>query len=112
MVDLFDKGNAGYAWVKQNRVGLYPVVGEESVALCYMQPGDGQSFSGIKPKDVVVSEYSFQEIYSWYNLEAGSGYERLTSRTQLNALEQQIHSEVQKLPHIKFNNGYLVKMFQ
>ena len=46
MVNLFEKGNIGYKWVKKNRVGLFPVINEESVSLCYMQPGDGQSFQG------------------------------------------------------------------
>lgn len=110
--NLFDKGNEGYDWVKKNRVGLYPVINSNSVSLCYMQTGDGQSLSGIKPKDIEVVQYSFQEMYSWYGLEAGVGYNSLNSRTQFNVLERMISSEVQKLPHIKFNNGFLVKMFQ
>lgn len=112
MVDLFQKGSSGYDWVKKNRVGLYPVINSDSVSLCYMQAGDGQSLSGIKPKDIAVARYSFQEMYSWYGLHEGVGYASLTSRTQLNELESMINSEVQKLPHIKYNNGFLVKIFQ
>lgn len=26
IVNLFEKGNTGYCWVKKNRVGLYPIV--------------------------------------------------------------------------------------
>ena len=66
----------------------------------------------MKPKDIEVSRYSFQEMYSWYGLAEGCGYSALTSRTQLNTLENMINMEVQKLPHIKYNNGFLVKMFQ
>ena len=32
--------------------------------------------------------------------------------TEMDELESMINSEVQKLPHIKYNNGFLVKMFQ
>lgn len=112
MVDLFQKGSPGYDWVKKNRVGLYPVINSCSVSLCYMQDGDGKSFSGMKPRDIEVGQYSFQEMYSWYGLAEGIGYASLTSRTQLNELESMINSEIQKLPHIKYNNGFLVKMFQ
>mgnify|MGYP007123076210 CR=1 FL=1 len=112
MADLFEKGNAGYSWVKENRVGLYPIVNQDSVSLCYMQPGDGQSFSGVKPKDIEVANYSFLEMYSWYGLDEDCGYKKLHSRTELNALESMINSEIDKLPHIKYNNGFLVKMFQ
>lgn len=112
MVNLFQKGNPGYVWVKKNRVGLYPVINSSSVSLCYMQAGDGKSFSGMKPKDIEVAQYSFQEMYSWYGLAEGVGYASLTSRTQFNELENMINLEVQKLPHIKYNNGFLVKMFQ
>ena len=112
IVNLFQKGNPGYDWVKKNRIGLYPVINPRSVSLCYMQAGDGKSLSGVKPKDVEVAQYSFQEMYSWYGLDEGVGYACLTSRTQFNALEDMIASEVLKLPHIKYNNGFLVKMFQ
>lgn len=112
MVDLFQKGNAGYDWVKKNKVGLFPVINDDSVSLCYMQMGDGQSFSGMKPKDIEAVKYSFQEMYEWYGLGAGIGYSALTSRTQKNVLENAINSGVQALPHIKYNNGFLVKMFQ
>ena len=112
IVDLFQKGNSGYDWVKKNRVGLFPVINNKSVSLCYMQTGDGQSFKTTMPKDAEVAKYSFQEMYSWYGLDANSGYDVLDSRTQRNELEDMINSAVQELPHIKFNNGYLVKMFQ
>lgn len=112
MVDLFEKGNSGYDWVKKNRVGLYPVIYSDSVALCYMQAGDGKSFSGMAPKDIEVARYSFQQMYKWYGLSSGVGYAQLSSRTQLNELEDMINAAVQELPHIKYNNGFLVKMFQ
>ena len=110
--NLFDKGNEGYYWVKKNHVGLYPVINSSSVSLCYMQPGDGKSFSGVKPRDIEVVQYSFQEMYDWYGLKAGVGYSSLNSRTQFNVLEDMINTEVQKLPHIKYNVGFLVKLFQ
>lgn len=56
--NLFDKGNEGYNWVKKNHVGLYPVINSSSVSLCYMQPGDGKSFSGVKPRDIEVVQFS------------------------------------------------------
>lgn len=112
MVNLFQKGQPGYEWVKKNRIGLYPVINSTSVSLCYMQAGDGKSFSGIKSKDIEVAQYSFQEMYHWYGLNEGVGYARLTSRTQFKELENMINSAVQKLPHIKYNIGFLVKMFQ
>lgn len=111
-VNLFEKGNPGYDWVKENHVGLFPVVNKDSVSLCYMQMGDGKSYSGVKPKDIEVVKYSFQEMYSWYGLSENCGYRVLTSRTQLNALENMIYIEVNKLSHIKYNNGFLVKLFQ
>ncbi|MBD5479738.1 MAG: hypothetical protein HDR14_10700 [Lachnospiraceae bacterium] len=112
MTNLFEKGNAGYNWVKKNKVGLFPVINKESVSLCYMQLGDGQSFSGMKPKDIEVARYSFREMYDWYGLDENCGYDILNSRTQLNVLEDMIKSDVEKLSHIKFCNGFLVKMFQ
>lgn len=112
IADLFEKGNPAYNWVKKNHVGLYPIIYCDSVSLCYMQPGDGQSFSGIKPKDIEVVRYSFQEMYEWYGLEIRCGYSKLHSRIQMNELERMINTEIEKLPHIKFNVGYLVKMFQ
>lgn len=108
----FEKGNPGYNWVKKNKVGLYPIVHDSSVSLCYMQPGDGESFSGMRPKDIEVASYSFLEIYEWFGLEEDEGYRVLKSRTQKNELENMISSEVQKLAHIKYNNGFMVKLFQ
>ena len=66
----------------------------------------------MKPKDIEVANYSFLEMYRWYGLDEGNGYQDLYSRTELNTLESMINSEVEKLPHIKYNNGFLVKMFQ
>lgn len=80
---------------KKNHVGLYPVINSSSVSLCYMQPGDGKSFSGVKPRDIEVVQYSFQEMYDWYGLKAGVGYSSLNSRTQFNVLEDMINTEVQ-----------------
>ena len=77
-----------------------------------MQSGNGQSFSGMKPKDIEVANYSFLEMYRWYEFDEGCGYHELHSRTELNVLENMTNSEVEKLPHIKYNNGFLVKMFQ
>ena len=112
IANLFEKGNFGYNWVKKNHAGLFPVVNKDSVSLCYMQIGDSQSFSGMKPKGIEVVRYSFQEMYSWYSLADNCGYSVLTSRTQINALKNMINLEVQKLPHIKYNNGFFVKLFQ
>jgi hypothetical protein len=111
IAELFEKGNSGYDWVKENRVGLFPVINSDSVSLCYMQGGDGKSFKTAMPKDVEVARYNFEEMYNWYGLEASRGYRMLDSRIQLNELESMINSKVQELPHIKYNNGYLVKMF-
>ena len=111
-VDLFQKGNAGYNWVKENRTGLYPVINNTSVSLCYTQYGDGKSLSGVAPKDKEVACYSFEEMYRWYGLSAGVGFSALNTRTEKNALESMISGQVQQLPHIRFNNGFMVKMFQ
>ena len=62
--------------------------------------------------DIEVAKYTFQEMYRWYGLGEGVGYAGLSTRTEMDELESMINSEVQKLPHIKYNNGYLVKMFQ
>lgn len=80
--DLFDKGNACYEWLKKNHVGLYPVINQDSVSLCYMKAGDGQSLSGVKPKDIEVANYSFKEMYNWYGLDVNCAYNELSSRTQ------------------------------
>lgn len=110
IADLFEKGNSAYVWVKKNQVGLFPVVSEDSVSLCYMKAGDGQSFSGMRPKDIEVIKYKFEEIYKISGLEVG--YNKLNTITEINELESMINEEIKKLPHIKYNNGYLVKMFQ
>ncbi len=109
---LFEKGNVGYNWLKENRIPVYPVINKDSVSLCYMQPGDGKSFSGTIPKDVSVGTYTFEEIYKAYGLQPGEGYARLSTRTQLNALESMINTEISKHSHLKFNGGYLVRAFQ
>ena len=96
--------------MKKNHVGLFPVVSEDSVSLCYMKAGDGQSFSGMRPKDIEVIKYKFEEIYKISGLEVG--YNKLNTITEINELESMINEEIKKLPHIKYNNGYLVKMFQ
>ena len=88
------------------------MVNEKSVSLCYRQMGDLQSFSGVKAKEIEVFEYSFQKMYEWYGLEDGVGYSVLISQTQKNVLEWAINHEVEKLSHIKYNGGYLVRFFQ
>lgn len=110
-VQLFEKGYNGYDWLKQNRKPVYPVVNGNSVSLCYYQPGNGQSLSEVKGKDVVIWNYTFQELYQWYGLSGQSGYSQLTTRTQRRTLEGMIAAEVSNLPHIKYNGGFLVKMF-
>lgn len=35
-VNLFDKGNSGYLWIKENKVGVCPVIHSNYVSLCYM----------------------------------------------------------------------------
>ena len=112
IASLFEKGHRGYEWVKENRMGLYPIIYKDSVSLCYMQAGEGKSFQTMSPKDVEVTRYSFQDMYDWYGLDAGCGYSTLNSQTQLNELERMINAKVGELPHIKYNNGYLVKLFQ
>lgn len=111
-VALFEKGNSGYNWVKRNKTGLFPVIKQDSVVLCYTQSGDGKSFSGMFTKEVEVATYTFQEMYDWYGLDSEEGYQMLHSRTQLDTLEQMINSAVTKLPHIKYSGGYYVRMFQ
>lgn len=106
---LFEKGNPAYNWVKENHVGLFPVIDEQTVSLCYMKPGDGQSFAGIKPRDIEIVKYKFEEIYNICGL--SNGYLRLRTRIEKNELEKMIDEEIRKLPHIKYCNGYLVKMF-
>lgn len=111
IVDLFDKGNSGYYWLKENKTPLYPVVQESRVQLCYMQTGDGQSLKGVIPKNVPVATIYFNEMYDWYGLENGEGYRILDNKLQMKTLETRISLAVQKLPHIKYNAGFLVKMF-
>lgn len=112
IVDLFQKGNPAYKWIKENnKIGLSPQVNFNTVSLTYMQPGDGKSFSGIKPKDIEVSQYSFQEIFEWYGLET-CGYKQLDTKTERKELEYMIGSAIEQLPHMKLTCGYTVKMFQ
>ena len=108
----FVRNNEGSKAICEYMVNLFQKGNSRSVSLCYMQPGDGKSFSGMKTKDIEVAQYSFEEMYNWYGLAESVGYASLTSRTQLNELQWMIESEVQKLPHIKYNAGFLVKMFQ
>lgn len=65
IADLFEKGNSAYVWVKKNQVGLFPVVSEDSVSLCYMKAGDGQSFSGMRPKDIEVIKYNLKRYIKY-----------------------------------------------
>lgn len=112
LVNLFEKGNSGYNWIKKNRTPIYLVVNQDSVSLCYTQYGNGQSWSESKPKDIEVATYKFQEMYNWYGLSDGSGYCLLDSKVQRQELSRMINLEVNKLPHIKDKGGYLVKTFQ
>ena len=111
---LFEKGNGAYNWIKQNKEGLYPVINDDSVSLCYTQSGSvhAQSWKEAKAQEITVGKYSFQEMYKWAGLADGAGYSRLTSRTQKNALESMIHQAISAHPYLKFNGGYRVKMFQ
>lgn len=109
---LFDKNNAGYDWVKRNRTGLYPIVKEDCVILCYMHINSNpQSFRDACPKDQEVGRYTFQEMYNWYGLRNGEGFQYLSSRLQKKTLETCISNKVQDLPHITYNNGFRVKLF-
>jgi len=111
---LFDKGNTGYNWLKANRTfPLYPKVENNQVLLCYSYTQkDPQSFSEMKPKDEEVARYSFQQMYSWYGLSDGEGYSRLDTKLKVKELELQISYAVQELPHIRYNGGFVVKLFQ
>lgn len=109
--NLFEKGNMGYEWVKKNRTGLFPVTHQDSVALCYFEYGDGKSWEGMKTKEIAAAEFSFQEMYEWYGLDSDRAYSMLGTRTMLDTLDQMIRVEVEKLPHIKNSNGFMVKMF-
>lgn len=110
---VFDKGNAGYKWVKANRTSLYPIVENDQVLLCYQYTErNPQSFQEAKPQDVEVGRYSFQEMYRWYGLQDSEGYSCLDTKLKRRTLEYQISSAVQELPHITYINGFRVKMFQ
>ena len=76
-----------------------------------MQTGDGQSLKGIVPKDIPVATIYFNEMYDWYGLKNGEGYRILDNKLQMKTLENRISQEVQKLSHIRYNGGFLVKMF-
>lgn len=111
---LFDKGNPGYNWLKENRgFPLYPKVENNQVLLCYQHiPKNPQSFKDSMPKDVEIARYSFQQMYSWYGLSDGEGYSLLDTKIKRRALESRINNAVEELPHIKYSGGFLVKMFQ
>ncbi len=111
MTCFFDKGDSGYYWLKENKIPLYPVVQESRVQLCYMWTGKAQSFKDVIPKDVPVKTIYFNEMYEWYGLNRGEGYQILNTRVERKTLEMKISQEVQKLPHIKYSTGFLVKMF-
>ena len=114
---LFDKDGPGYDWLKKNKLSpmmstpLYPIVGEDYVSLCYTKYGNGRSFSNSIPKDVEVKRFSFQEMYEWYGLTSVVGYSSLNSKFKRKILESMITDKVQELPHIKYNGGFVVKMF-
>lgn len=111
---IFDKGNPGYNWLKENRgCPLYPKVDNNQVLLCYQDTqSNPQSFKDAMPKDVEVGRYSFQEMYNWYGLGAGEGYSFLDTKLKKSTLESRISNAVQELPHIKYSSGFVVKMFQ
>lgn len=111
---IFDKGNPGYNWLKENRGWpLYPKVENNQVLLCYQHSEKNpQSFKDAMPKDVEVGRYSFQEMYNWYGLEDGEGYSFLDTKLKCRTLESQLTSAVEEHSHIKFNGGFIVKMFQ
>lgn len=111
---VFEKGNPGYNWLKQNHgYPLYPKVENNQVLLCYQHvEKNPQSFKDAKPKDVEVGRYSFQEMYAWYGLNDGEGYSFLDTKLKCRTLEGRITSAVEEHPHIKYNGGFLVKLFQ
>lgn len=111
MKAMFEKDNPAYQWLKSEKTPLYPVVGEDCVSLCYMQAGNGQSIRDIKPSDIAVFTCSFQQMYDWYGLGNGEGYSVLNTKVEKKALEQFITWEVEKLQHLKYNGGFLVKLF-
>lgn len=113
MFTLFEKGNAGYNWLKANRkFPLYPVVGDAGVELCYTQyASNPQSLREMKPKNIRVSYYCFQEMYSWYGLAYGEGYLTLNNKVQKDWLCSMINQRVQQHNHIKYTTGWELKLF-
>ena len=113
MKTLFDKGNSGYNWLKENRgCPLYPVVEDNQVLLCYQYSvKNPQSFKDMKPQDVEVARYSFRQMYQWYGLAEGEGYNFLDTKIKKHALAGCIRSKVGELPHIKDTSGFTVKLF-
>lgn len=111
---VFDKGNPGYKWLKENsHWALYTKVEGNQVLLCYQYTEQNpQSFREAKPQDVEVGRYSFQEMYQWFGLQDGEGYSWLDTKLKCRTLDDRISSAVQELPHIKYNGGFRVKMFQ
>lgn len=99
---LFDKGQPAYSWLKSNRKPLYPkVMNTNTISLCYTQYGDGRSYESSKSKDIAVATYSFQDMYQWYGLTKGEGYDELTMKIQCETLEFTILDELEKLTHLK-----------
>lgn len=113
MKTLFDKGNSGYNWLKENRgCPLYPVVEDNQVLLCYQySEKNPQSFRDMKAQDVEVAKYSFRQMYQWYGLAEGEGYSFLDSKNKKYTLAGCIRSKVGELPHIRDISGFTVKLF-
>lgn len=114
MKTLFEKGNPGYNWLKANpSFPLYPKIEGGQVLLCYSYTQKNpQSFKEAMPRDEEVTRYNFQEMYRWYGLADGEGYNLLDTKLKEKELVLRISSAVQELPHIRYNGGFVVKMFQ
>ena len=98
---LFRKENAAYAWLKENRRPLYPVIRPTSVQLCTLNTESG--------KMVPVANFFFREMYEWYGLDPEEGYLRLHNTAELEALEASICDHIATLPHIRCGAGFSLR---
>lgn len=109
----FGKGAPLYNWVKDNHQGIEFRTNAFSIDVYYTYSvRNPQGFRDAMPKKEVICTFSFDEMYRWYGCTNQGAFSRLTTKTQMNELYSIIIEHLNEIPHIKYANGWTVRMFQ
>lgn len=124
---LFQPDNPAYDWLKDtnehvllkfNKVGLFPKVHEDHIAICRRRVAKWDNEGGGRASNldeaihqtIEVQTYTFAEMYEWDHADPDTCYAELDSRLMQSCLFDMIRDTLDELPHLENNNGeYLLR---